>query len=1152
MTARIGSGLVCRLVVLAALALGAAPTRADAGAPIELRVGNHPGFGRLVFEFPARAAYRQDRAGEHLTLRFADDLLATPPAHPPRNVAAVAAEAGVVDLTLRVGATTQVYWLGNRLVVDVFDPTATATQDAPPLAPPDQAAASGAAADTATSAAATSGAATSGVAASDVATSGAATSGVATSGVATSGVATSGVATSRAAASDAATPAVATPDAAVPGVAMPGVAASEAAPGRAARSRASAARARTPLPLPPPPAPPLPAAPGADPSAPAREPGPPSGPAPTASPAPPRRAAPPANAPTPLSLPGWPTVSAAASPPVSAAAGQTARAADRSVSGSVPGPAPGAAPGSATSSASGAAQPPAAVSAEPAAAPPATAGSAPSGPVTLAATTAAAPRQPSAVLALPFPATVGMAAFRRGGSALVVFDERRPVDLAAVRGDPVFGAATIQLLPAATVLRLPLPPGRSLAISQTPQSWRLGVIDTPPPLQPVPLRLEGGHLDLAADAAGEVVAIADPETGATLLVGTQKTTGQGIPTLRQTPEFNLLATWQGVAVAPLAGELALRAGAGGFVLSGGKQGLAMASGAAGLQVQADAAGMTRRFDLPNQPTERLVQRLRRQVARAALAAPLARGPLRLATAATMISLGLGAEAQGMVQLAATDDPTLGARAETAGLGAIAALLAGRAAEAGGIEDPRLTGTDEVTLWRAVRDAALAPGSPHAAAGFAATAPLIDAYPAALRRRLLPLAFETMVKGGQATTAARLLANRTADAPSLALARGMLRAADGDTDGALAIYDRLAASADQLTHARAAGRAVELRLTAGRIGAAQAADALDRLLYAWRGGRRELALRERIAELRERAGAWPAALAMLHEAEALYPDNLAAVHSRLQAAFARLLHDDALDRLAPLELVALIEENAALLPGGAVGEAMDERLADRLVALDLPRRAAPVLAKLMAAAPSPLSRAGFGARLAELRLRENDAAGALAALEASAEPALPAAPAVRLAGSLTERRTLLGAEAWARLGEPARAARELAALGTAAADLARAAILETAKDWLGAEQALADYLGKTLPPGGTLDAAQQRVVVRYATTAAQAGDDATLARLRAADGPRMPNGPLGDMFRLLTAAPVQVSADLPRAGRETALARELPKALAALRPPGAMP
>jgi tetratricopeptide (TPR) repeat protein len=730
------------------------------------------------------------------------------------------------------------------------------------------------------------------------------------------------------------------------------------------------------------------------------------------------------------------------------------------------------------------------------------------------------------------------------------------------------------------------------------------------------MRAADGELSLPVDAVGAVVAIPDPDTGATLLVGTQRATGQDFPTLHQTPEFNLLPTWQGVVVEPLADSLAMRTGNGGFVLTGGSRGLAMAPNSTAMQAQADAAAMTRRFDLRSQSMETLVERLHRQILASATAPARARGRLREQAAETLIAMGFGAEAQAMLRLATADDPAIGATASAIGLNAIAALLDGRAAETGGIEDPRLTGSDEVTLWRAVHAAKSAHDSPVAAAGFAVTTPLIAVYPAALRKRLLPVAFETMIDGGQAMAAARLMAHQPANDPTLALARGMLRAASGDTDGALAIYDRLTSSPDRLVHAKAAVRAVELRLTAARIDAGHAAEALDRLLNSWRGGPRELALRVRIAALHEQSGDWTAALAMLHEAETLFPDDGVAVHAKLKAAFTRLLQDKAFDRLAPFELVSMVEENADLLPDGPAGEALEERLADRLLALDLPARAAPVLEKLTTVAPTPAGRAGFGARLAELRLHENDAKGALAALAASADPTTSAPPAVLAAAPeapagaasatapvtapgaasvvapgagplsvpgavpganpaaapvvavlaassvvpppaplpapLVERRTLLMAAAQARLGDTADAVAELAALGTAATDLARATILEQAKDWAGAEHALTDYVGKAVPAAGALDQAQQQVLVRYATAAAQAGDESTLALLRTGNGPRMPSGAFGDMFRLLTAAPVQVSADLPRAIRETALAHDLPKTLGALKPPTGTP
>ena len=119
-------------------------------------------------------------------------------------------------------------------------------------------------------------------------------------------------------------------------------------------------------------------------------------------------------------------------------------------------------------------------------------------------------------------------------------------------------------------------------------------------------------------------------------------------------------------------------------------------------------------------------------------------------------------------------------------------------------------------------------------------------------------------------------------PGLDLARAMLAQATGDTDAALTRYDALAASHDQFVRARAAVRAVELRLATGKFDTRQAAEALDRLLYAWRGDRRELELRDKLADLRQQLGEWRQALALLRDSEAAFPDDAKAIHARLQA------------------------------------------------------------------------------------------------------------------------------------------------------------------------------------------------------------------------------------------------------------------------------
>ncbi len=106
------------------------------------------------------------------------------------------------------------------------------------------------------------------------------------------------------------------------------------------------------------------------------------------------------------------------------------------------------------------------------------------------------------------------------------------------------------------------------------------------------------------------------------------------------------------------------------------------------------------------------------------------------------------------------------------------------------------------------------------------------------------------------------------------------------------------------------------------------------------------------------------------------------------------------------------------------------------------------------------------------------------------------------------------------------------------------------DWPAAQRALTDYAAKTVPPEGKLDDAQRRTLLRLATAAARAGDNAALTALRQREGARMGTGPLADMFRLLTADQVRGVADLKRSGQEAALAHALPGELKALQPPAA--
>ena len=734
---------------------------------------------------------------------------------------------------------------------------------------------------------------------------------------------------------------------------------------------------------------------------------------------------------------------------------------------------------------------------------------------------------------LAMEAGIGAAAFRRGSDALVVFDQQTPIDPAMiVQALPTSGPPTVQVGPASTTVVIPLAPDESLTLRREVRGWELratnGSVPVAAPAEPASVEVTAisAGLLLKLDRPGIVVAVADPSTGQTLLVGTANPTagaGAATATARRAPGYALAATWLGVVVEPMSDATELRPASNGFLL------VSPALSPAADAPVAVATAFTRRFDFANLPVAALLQRLRAQVAAGSAAPARSRSPDRIAAAHSMLSLGLATEAQAVLCLAATDDPAAAAGPELVGLKAIAALLAGRSHEAGGIDDPRLDGSDDIALWRGVRDA-MRDTDPAAGQGLPRLLPLVDAYPAALRDRLRPLLIEAAVLTGQTSLAAAALG--VADDHSLDLARALSRERDGNTAGALAAFDLLASGRDQLAQVRAGVRAAELRLRTGTLTAGQAADVLERQAAIWRGDGRESAMRLRAAELRSTAGSFRPALELLRETERLFPEQQPSIRTAMAAVFQAMLTRPQV--VPPLDLVTIASDFATLLPGADTS--ITGLLADKLLALDLPDRAGPVLAGLMTAAPAGPARAVIGARLAQMQIENGAAGAAQATLAASGDPDLPA--------SVAEQRTLLGARALAAQGDVLGAAASLLALGTAAADDLRATLLSQAADWPGSLAALSDLAAKTIKDGGLLDDAMQDLVLRQATAAVQANDMATLALLQRRHSQRLA-GSRADLFRLLTAEPLRSPADLPRTGTELALARLLPNQLGVL-------
>lgn len=109
------------------------PTAASAAAQqVGVRTGTHPGYGRVVFDWPSRVAYEAEADAGGLVIRFAEPARIALHGPAPRNVLGVTPDGGTVRIAAREGARFRHFHHGAKLVVDVLDPAApVAAQDAP-------------------------------------------------------------------------------------------------------------------------------------------------------------------------------------------------------------------------------------------------------------------------------------------------------------------------------------------------------------------------------------------------------------------------------------------------------------------------------------------------------------------------------------------------------------------------------------------------------------------------------------------------------------------------------------------------------------------------------------------------------------------------------------------------------------------------------------------------------------------------------------------------------------------------------------------------------------------------------------------------------------------------------------------------------------
>ncbi|MCZ8148547.1 MAG: hypothetical protein O9325_11965 [Roseomonas sp.] len=119
-------------LVFALLMPGPAPAQ---DLRVNVRGGDHPSFGRLVFDWPNEVPYRVVEESGRIVLRFGEpaEFDLERPRRGLRNLRGIEASADVVTITVADGVRPRHFRIASRVVLDLLDP------DADPNAPPSSA-----------------------------------------------------------------------------------------------------------------------------------------------------------------------------------------------------------------------------------------------------------------------------------------------------------------------------------------------------------------------------------------------------------------------------------------------------------------------------------------------------------------------------------------------------------------------------------------------------------------------------------------------------------------------------------------------------------------------------------------------------------------------------------------------------------------------------------------------------------------------------------------------------------------------------------------------------------------------------------------------------------------------------------------------------
>ncbi|MDP6346233.1 MAG: hypothetical protein QF491_22040, partial [Alphaproteobacteria bacterium] len=707
--------------------------------------------------------------------------------------------------------------------------------------------------------------------------------------------------------------------------------------------------------------------------------------------------------------------------------------------------------------------------------------------------------------------------------ALADFDGRR------LAGNRWIAAANRVRHHEATVLRLKVHAGLFPVMKRQGSHWTLTLTSArggPGKLiVPVsqPFHKDGPRVFIPAKESARQVLVYDPEVGDELYAVPMLGSGAGVPIRHGFVEFQLLASAQGLAIRSNIDDLAIRPVRHGVVVTSGN-GLALST----LDATSEQAERTYAASMKRPITKLYRWRGGRgatpgqiEKRRKALLEKLAQAPkggrnrARWELAKFYMSQNLTSAAGGVLRLIEETDPGAPKDPQFRTLRGLAYLSKERLYEAEtDLFHLSLRLYPDVALWRG---SVLTRRGKYDEANrqFALGAAIIQEIPEEYRRELYRdwalAAAMTDDKAGLHSVSQdwRKIESGSRITGHLEYLGGDIAQREKNYEAAEKHF-RKAIAADYRPHAAKARLAlVKTELEQEKIDHEQAIQRFGKLRFAWRGDDLELDLVNRVVEIELANGNYQKALGRLREAVSYFPENATTqeMAQRMNRTFVDLFLNGKADELPPISALALYFEFKELTPLGRQGDAMIQRLADRLADVDLLDRAAKLLEHQVTYRLRGAERIKVETRLAVIYLLNAEPNKALEILRRGKSQSLSEA--------LLAQRRYLQARALAELDKIDEALALLAADDSGAAELLRADIYWRGHRWSRAAQATESLLGQRWQHADGLNSIEQSQVVQLAVSYYMAGDSKALAGIRRRYGQKMVDGPHAETFRVLT-------------------------------------